>query len=201
MQCSKKIDLPRIFDGDVEDNMEELRRSIACGESWRRLFTDVKSLIVRRAEARHRADEAAVKAGATFRCVLARAVVGMPSDPMRHRREPLRTWEQIDQSSIFAQVEAFVQRCRDLLEVCEGQKQFARRSKGMTIPKGERAPLPVFGGSRGSDIEKRSAARLSAVPLCRSLLTQHNCAVCTKSKMPSRVTLTDSEQSKTRSWT
>jgi dynein heavy chain len=59
-----------------------------------------------------------------------------------------QTWD-FDQSSIFAQIDAFVQRCRDLLEVCEGQIQFARKVHG-----GEKSPIPVFGGSRGPEIEK-----------------------------------------------
>merc|ERR1712159_406791 len=32
----------------------------------------------------------------------------------------------LDQSSIFAQIDAFIQRCKDLLEVCECQQHFAR---------------------------------------------------------------------------
>lgn len=58
------------------------------------------------------------------------------------------TWD-FDQSSIFAQMDAFVQRCRDLLEVCEGQIQFARKSPG-----GSRTPVPIFGGSKGPEIAK-----------------------------------------------
>jgi dynein heavy chain len=59
------------------------------------------------------------------------------------------TWD-FDQSSIFAQIDAFVQRCRDLLEVCEGQIQFARK-----ISNGQKAPVPFFGGSKGPEIGKR----------------------------------------------
>lgn len=51
-------------------------------------------------------------------------------------------WD-FDVSSIFAHIDAFVQRCRDLLEVCEAQMQFASRTK-----------LPAFGGTRGPDIAK-----------------------------------------------
>ncbi|KAI9101992.1 dynein heavy chain and region D6 of dynein motor-domain-containing protein [Phlyctochytrium arcticum] len=57
-------------------------------------------------------------------------------------------WD-FDESSIFAQIDAFVQRCRDLLEVCEGQIQFARKIDG-----GEKAPIPFFGGSHGPEIGK-----------------------------------------------
>mmetsp|Transcript_14527 Transcript_14527/g.44830 ORF Transcript_14527/g.44830 Transcript_14527/m.44830 type:complete len:256 (-) Transcript_14527:12622-13389(-) len=54
-----------------------------------------------------------------------------------------------DDASIFAQIDAFVQRCRDLLEVCEGQIQFCRRSSSA---KGN--SLPQFGGTRGNEITK-----------------------------------------------
>ncbi|GMH50243.1 hypothetical protein TrRE_jg3287 [Triparma retinervis] len=56
-----------------------------------------------------------------------------------------------DEASIFAQIDAFVQRCRDLLEVCEGQIQFARKSSST---KGESGPLPEFGGTKGAEITK-----------------------------------------------
>jgi hypothetical protein len=51
-------------------------------------------------------------------------------------------WD-FDTSSIFAHIDAFVQRCKDMLEVCWAQMQFA--------PEGE---LPVFGGTRGPEITK-----------------------------------------------
>ena len=57
-----------------------------------------------------------------------------------------RSWD-LDRSSIFAQIDAFVQRCHDLQEVCEGQTQFARKAAG-----GATAELPVFGGSRGAEV-------------------------------------------------
>lgn len=52
----------------------------------------------------------------------------------------------LDQSSIFAQVDAFVQRCKDLLEVCDGQIHFARMYDG------EKTPLPCFHGVRGPEV-------------------------------------------------
>ena len=63
-----------------------------------------------------------------------------------------RTWD-LDRSSIFAQIDAFVQRCRDLQEVCEGQTQFARKASGGTT--GE---LPVFGGARGAEVSSQLLA-------------------------------------------
>lgn len=60
-----------------------------------------------------------------------------------------RFWS-FDVTSIFAQVDAFVQRCKDLQDVCEGQVQFARRCGPGTA----KTPLPPFGGSRGQDIQR-----------------------------------------------
>lgn len=51
-------------------------------------------------------------------------------------------WD-FDTSSIFAHIDAFVQRCKDMLEVCWAEMQFA--------PKTE---LPLFGGTRGPEITK-----------------------------------------------
>jgi dynein heavy chain len=46
--------------------------------------------------------------------------------------------------TIFAENEGFIQRCKDLKEICEGQLQFAR--------KGANCVMPVFGGRRGPEI-------------------------------------------------
>lgn len=56
------------------------------------------------------------------------------------------------QGAIFAQVEAFIERCRNLIEVCDGQIQFARRC----VPGngGVKAELPKFGGSKGPEISQ-----------------------------------------------
>ncbi len=52
-------------------------------------------------------------------------------------------------ASIFAQIDAFVQRCRDLIEVCESQMQFVRKSKET---KGTAGPIPQFGGTKAQEI-------------------------------------------------
>ncbi|CEG44893.1 flagellar inner arm dynein 1 heavy chain beta [Plasmopara halstedii] len=57
-----------------------------------------------------------------------------------------RQWN-FDETGIFAQIDAFVQRCRELLEVCEGQVQFGRKISG-----GAQEALPAFGGTRSMDI-------------------------------------------------
>lgn len=59
-----------------------------------------------------------------------------------------RRWD-IDETSLFAQIDAFVQRCRGLLEVCEGQGQFARRA---LVVGEEDEEMPSFGGASGEVI-------------------------------------------------
>jgi dynein heavy chain len=59
---------------------------------------------------------------------------------------------------IFSYLDAFTQRCTDLLEVCEAQLQFAPD-----------AQLPVFGGTRGAEVEKAIADIQAAF---RGLLVQ-----------------------------
>lgn len=54
----------------------------------------------------------------------------------------------MDKSSIFAQIDAYVQRCKDLLEVCDCQIHFARREEG------EQTSIPLFAGARGLDIAR-----------------------------------------------
>ena len=55
-----------------------------------------------------------------------------------------QTWNQ-SPGSIFSQVDAFVQRCMDLQQICKGQLQFARKDI-------ENQALPHFGGTRGREI-------------------------------------------------
>ena len=66
----------------------------------------------------------------------------------RSTRDASKHWT-FKEASIFAQIEAFTRRCRDLLEVCEGQVQFTRRK-----PNGNQIDMPVFGGTRGPHIYK-----------------------------------------------
>jgi dynein heavy chain, axonemal len=56
------------------------------------------------------------------------------------RAQSARIWD-FDTSPIFAHVDAFVQRCMDLLDICEAQVQFGRQRRS-----------PVFGGTRGDSI-------------------------------------------------
>ncbi|XP_076026906.1 dynein axonemal heavy chain 2 [Genypterus blacodes] len=55
----------------------------------------------------------------------------------------------LDQHSIFVRVDCFVQRFRELLELCDCQQQFVRWEDG------QQRALPCFGGSKGPEITSR----------------------------------------------
>ena len=61
-------------------------------------------------------------------------------------------WD-LESSNIFAQLEAFVQRCRELIEVCDAQILFARKS----IKGDNQLSNPAFGGCRGLELERSLA--------------------------------------------
>lgn len=57
-----------------------------------------------------------------------------------------KNWSLDEDETIFAENEAFIQRCRDLKEICEGQLQFARKASNITMPE--------FGGAKGPEMTK-----------------------------------------------
>ena len=59
----------------------------------------------------------------------------------------------LNDASIFAEVDAFVQRCDDLLEICQGRKQFISVLQGNGDVDSEEKKV-IFGGSNGSEIEQ-----------------------------------------------
>ena len=52
----------------------------------------------------------------------------------------------LDKNNIFAHVDAFIQRCKDLLDVCDAQQHFARYEDGLKLE------MPHFGGQNGPEI-------------------------------------------------
>jgi dynein heavy chain, axonemal len=70
---------------------------------------------------------------------------------------------EIEDASIFAQIDAFVQRCRDLIEVCESQMQFVRKS---AETKGNAGPIPKFGGTKAAEILDGIRSIQSSFELC-----------------------------------
>uniref|UniRef100_A0A8P4KIS1 Dynein axonemal heavy chain 2 n=1 Tax=Dicentrarchus labrax TaxID=13489 RepID=A0A8P4KIS1_DICLA len=64
-----------------------------------------------------------------------------------HRKYSPKGWV-LDQTSFFVVVDAFIQRFRDLLEVCDCQHQFARWEDG------QQRALPCFSGSQGPEFTR-----------------------------------------------
>ncbi|KAA0178390.1 hypothetical protein FNF27_00239 [Cafeteria roenbergensis] len=119
-RCVAAIDLDAVFGGDVLGVQEVLETCLSCCQAW----VDEYKRTVESVEAAH--DAAAAEA------------VFLPGC----------RWD-LDEKSIFAQLNAFRQRCRDLIQVCLAQVQFARRC---VRGSGDQAPLPFFGGSRGPEV-------------------------------------------------
>jgi dynein heavy chain len=53
---------------------------------------------------------------------------------------PQRPWAALDTTAIFAHVDAFVQRCRDLQELCAAQRQFTSGQQLAAVLSGSKAP-------------------------------------------------------------
>lgn len=106
------IQIPDVWDGDVEFCIARLQEAITCGIEWKAIYHSTSSAIKR--------------------------------SKSRYGKE----WD-IDDASIFAQIDAFVQRCRDLIEVCESQMQFVRKSAATV---GFPGPVPQFGGTKANEI-------------------------------------------------
>lgn len=91
-----------------------------------------------------------IQCGVLWKCLYYRTAAAIrlayPSSPELH-------WT-FDATSIFAQTDAFVQRCRDLLEVCEGQIQFRRKSYTTA---GDNS-VSFFKGLRGQEVTKSLVA-------------------------------------------
>lgn len=62
-------------------------------------------------------------------------------------RNPRLGWD-VDYPTIFNQVETFIQRLKDFIEICEAMIVFGRYDEREEIPR------PMFGGKRGSEFEK-----------------------------------------------
>jgi dynein heavy chain len=65
----------------------------------------------------------------------------------RQRDKYGKVWN-IEESTVFAQLEAFIQRCTDLIDICESQIQFVRKSSATGNSAG---PMPFFSGTKSSE--------------------------------------------------
>ncbi|KAF0304891.1 Dynein-1-beta heavy chain, flagellar inner arm I1 complex [Amphibalanus amphitrite] len=64
-----------------------------------------------------------------------------------HHRCSEQGWV-LDVTTIFAELDAFTQRCKDLIEICNCQMYLNRMEDG------EQVPLPLFGGARAPDVAR-----------------------------------------------
>lgn len=104
--------------------MINLHESIQCGVAWKKIFE------VRRLSA------LLPTLSLSFHIYFAISISLYDAQQTKKAVElNSRSKWDFDPSSIFAQIDAFVQRCRDLLEVCEGQVLFARKSA--KLPRGQ----------------------------------------------------------------
>ncbi|CEL98551.1 unnamed protein product [Vitrella brassicaformis CCMP3155] len=127
-RCQDSIQLEAIFAGRATDMPEEER---AEGHPDGMTVKDIQ-------EATQRLEESAA-------CGRAWKQTYQRTAKLLARHNPTRRWD-FSEGSIFAQVDAFVQRCCDLLEVCEGQLQFAAKARGIELPR--------FGGARAPEVIK-----------------------------------------------
>ncbi|KAL8177088.1 UNVERIFIED_CONTAM: Dynein heavy chain 2, axonemal [Gekko kuhli] len=123
--CCKDISLDRLFEGYIVSSRQTLHSCIACMSSWKECYL----------YAAHMHNKAV------------RRLLAGSSDSPAPRVHSGKGWV-LDQTSIFAQVDAFVQRCKDLLEVCDGQQHFARWEDG------KQTPPPSFFGQRGPQMAR-----------------------------------------------
>ncbi|KAH7307448.1 hypothetical protein KP509_22G059200 [Ceratopteris richardii] len=113
-RCGTGIPLIEIFQGDIQKCKLALEESIQACECWKRLYTDMMDIYL----------------GSMFEIEKRASVQG-------------NGYAELGSKSIFAPVESFLQRCQDILEVCDSQIQFSKNLE-----------VPVFGGTRGSEISK-----------------------------------------------
>jgi dynein heavy chain len=143
-RCCSTISLATLFDGGVDTCRAALQESIAAGEAWRRAFQTTQSLVAAAAAAARAAppkDGRAPAATSPKPTVSSGcSAAGQSPSPVAARMP--QPWD-FETSGIFAHVDAFMQRCWDLLEVCDAQAQFASKVE-----------LPCFGGTRGPEISK-----------------------------------------------
>ncbi|XP_042256267.1 dynein axonemal heavy chain 2 [Thunnus maccoyii] len=81
-----------------------------------------------------------------IQCCLAWKEIYLHASHIHHKYSP-KGWV-LDQTSIFVLVDSFIQRFRDLLEVCDCQHQFARWEDG------QQRPLPCFSGCQGPEFTR-----------------------------------------------
>ncbi len=151
-RCCKKISVDDALDGDVMSVVDAVNDSIDCCLQWRAVYAKVVAMTAMAHDGSRTGAGAGGVGGAGAGAATgggAGAAAALAAS-MKLRGPPRGAKWGFEETAIFAQVDAFVERCRNLMDVCEGQVQFARKS--LRGNGGAKAPLPVFGGSRGPEI-------------------------------------------------
>jgi len=127
----------------------ELSKYYNTSERMKGLLTKISNQIIKRCRAKINKDD--MLDGDVEKCIsdLNESIdccrqwktICINQQTMLKKYSPKTGWELDQDETIFAENEAFIQRCKDLIEICEGQLQFAL--------KGENRLIPVFGGVQG----------------------------------------------------
>ena len=145
-RCREVVDRTEIMQGSIPNSVKLLKQSIHCGDVWKNLFFTHIRLIAHSAKQRM---EAAAAAAAEAKAVASQSAAEADSEAKQDSGAAeaaaaaaaaaeaaaaaaefdvegfLKEWDGERESRIFAQMDAFMQRCADLLEVCEWRLQFS----------------------------------------------------------------------------
>ena len=126
-QCSSHISPNDIFHGEVDTTIVVLTQCIECTQKWRKLYNRTA------------------------------ITINNEIDNQNSTETPnsVATWEQND-ASIFAETDAFLQRCEDLIDVCHGRTQFITmlcESEGGKVSASNVAQK-LFGGMNEPEVEQ-----------------------------------------------
>lgn len=171
-RCRESISLEGVFHGDITQSTTVLHDCIAAGERWETLCVEAfENAAARATQLASATPVASINGGNSHnnhhqtkhqRREEQRTHVDeyggeahSHSPTLTPTEEPLaasgiRASFDFDRSSVFAEIKAFVQRCRDLLEVCEARTQFDVDADHTSS--GASTGLPAFGGTRGPEI-------------------------------------------------
>ena len=120
--CSSQISLDDVFYGDVERSIATLNDCINCGNKWKELYNRTTITVNKGKIATSEGDG--------------------------HEGE--EHWK-LNDASIFAEMDAFVQRCDDLIDICNGRIQFIQLL-GDVVDNSKSATRPIFGWTNGPEI-------------------------------------------------
>jgi dynein heavy chain len=153
MEQSKPKDIPGILP-EVLNSVRiiwELSEHYNTSERMKGLLTKISNQIIKRCRARINKND--MLEGDVEKCMqdLEESItccrewksICLRQQELIKKYSSRKGWELDTDETIFAENEAFIQRCKDLLEICEGQLQFAR--------KGAKQVMPVFGGTKGPE--------------------------------------------------